>query len=98
MFESMLVWDELPNSGELLKLIIPNQGRKALSGWINCSGMVTSYKMSENEMDYRGSKSGIIPVKEQRVDGSYLGALYIKTKVKIYSNGFRKKLSNQDPF
>ena len=42
--------------------------------------MVTSYKMSENEMGYRGSKSkyhipqpsGII-VKEQRVDGSYFG-------------------------
>jgi hypothetical protein len=27
--------------------------------------------MSESKMDYRGSKSGIIPVKEQRVDGSW---------------------------
>jgi hypothetical protein len=27
--------------------------------------------MSENEMGYRGSKSGVSPVKEQRVDGSY---------------------------
>jgi LAGLIDADG endonuclease len=40
--------------------------------------MVTSYKISENEMGYRGSKSEIlnpqpnkISVKEQRVDGSY---------------------------
>jgi len=40
--------------------------------------MVTNYKMSENEMGYRGSKSEIknpqlneISVKEQRVDGSY---------------------------
>lgn len=40
--------------------------------------MVTSHKMSENEMGYRGSKSDIkspqpnrISVKEQRVDGSY---------------------------
>jgi hypothetical protein len=40
--------------------------------------MVTSYKMSENEMGYRGSKSEIrhpspkrITVKEQRVDGSW---------------------------
>ena len=40
--------------------------------------MVTSYKMKETEMGYRGSKSGIknpqpieISVKEQRVDGSY---------------------------
>jgi hypothetical protein len=29
--------------------------------------------MSENEMGNRGSKSGIMPVKEQRVDGSYFG-------------------------
>jgi hypothetical protein len=43
--------------------------------------MVTSHKMSENKMDYRGSKSEIIQtpqpielsVKEQRVDGSYFG-------------------------
>jgi hypothetical protein len=40
--------------------------------------MVTSYKMNENEMEYRGSKSEITElttvkvksVKEQRVDGS----------------------------
>jgi hypothetical protein len=30
--------------------------------------------MSENEMGYRGSKSGVLPVKEQRVDGSYFGS------------------------
>ena len=47
--------------------------------------MVTSSKMSENEMDYRGSKSEIqipqpqkISVKEQRVDGSY--CIFIKSK------------------
>jgi hypothetical protein len=34
--------------------------------------MVISYRMSENEMGYRGSKSllDISKVKEQRVDGS----------------------------
>ena len=37
--------------------------------------MVTSHKMNENEMGYRGSKSEIkrpqpFSVKEQRVDGS----------------------------
>ena len=61
--------------------------------------MVTSLKMSENKMDNRGSKSKILNsmvVKEQRVDGSChkrnpLG-------IKMYSNGFRKKLSNQSPF
>jgi len=48
--------------------------------------MVTSHKMIENEMGYRGSKSEIpspqpngIYVKEQRVDGSYC----IKTKNKM---------------
>jgi hypothetical protein len=40
--------------------------------------MVTSHKMNENEMGYRGSKSEFLSpqpfensVKEQRVDGSY---------------------------
>jgi hypothetical protein len=37
--------------------------------------MVTSQKMSENEMGYRGSKSDSkISVKEQRVDGSYINS------------------------
>ena len=39
--------------------------------------MVTSYKMNESEMGYRGSKSKFAFkrdfVKEQRVDGSYFG-------------------------
>jgi hypothetical protein len=45
-----------------------------MSGQSNYLGMVTSYKMRETEMGYRGSKSVIfynIIVKEQRVDGSY---------------------------
>jgi hypothetical protein len=32
--------------------------------------MVISQKMSENKIDNRGSKSGILPVKEQRADGN----------------------------
>jgi hypothetical protein len=37
--------------------------------------MVTSHKMIENEMGYRGSKSALVSstVKEQRVDGSCSG-------------------------
>lgn len=65
--------DKLSNSGKLLKLTVPNSTRKGTSGWTNYSGKVTSCKMSENEMDNRGSKSVIfnnIAVKEQRVDGS----------------------------
>jgi len=46
-----------------------------MSGQNNYLGMVTSHKMNENEMGYRGSKSKFITqtnfVKEQRVDGSW---------------------------
>jgi hypothetical protein len=57
--------------------MVPSYSRKAISGQNNYLGMVTSHKMSENEMGYRGSKSEFlnlktkeISVKEQRVDGS----------------------------
>ena len=53
--------------------------------------------MIEKEMDNRGSKSDIsLSVKEQRVDGSW----YKRNSFvfKVYSNGFRKKLSNKSPF
>ena len=46
--------------------------------------MVTSYKMRETEMGNRGSKSGISPVKEQRVDGSC--SKINKFAIKVYSN------------
>ena len=65
---------KLSNSGDALKLFILNYIWKYISGWSNYSGIVTSKKMSENKMGYRGSKSGAgfaRPVKEQRVDGSY---------------------------
>ena len=67
-----LKWVKLSNSGDTLKTIVPNYIRKAISGGTNYSGMVISYRMSENEMGYRGSKSVYIKytVKEQRVDGS----------------------------
>jgi hypothetical protein len=72
-FGKTLNWLKLSNSGDTLKLMIPNYIRKTISGWTNYPGMVTSYKMSENEMGYRGSKSVFFnTVKEQRVDGSWL--------------------------
>ena len=55
--------------------------------------------MCENEMDNRGSKSAIlenIAVKEQRVDGSWYKSNSFLFKV--YSNGYRKILSSQNPF
>jgi len=64
-------WEKLSNSGELLKLMIPSYIRKIISGWSNLPCMVTTHKMSENEMEYRGSKSVKPTVKEQRVDGSW---------------------------
>lgn len=65
--------------------------------------MVISYKMIENEMGYRGSKSICKNiVKEQRVDGSYFGlaprlrytlmASERRYQVRILSNQLTKKL------
>ena len=59
--------------------MIPNYIRKILSGQHNYLGMVTSHKMIENEMGYRGSKSVLAAVKEQRVDGSWLLAFSIRS-------------------
>ena len=52
---------------------------KYIGGWTNYSGIVISHKMNESEMEYRGSKSVVnevnsTTVKEQRVDGGYIGA------------------------
>ena len=56
-FGTSLLCLQLSNSGEPLKFMIPNYGWKTISGWTNYSGMVTSHKMIENEMENRGSKS-----------------------------------------
>ena len=64
-------WVKLSNSGDTLKLMIPSYLRKIISGQNNYLGMVTSHKMTETEMGYRGSKSANKAVKEQRVDGSW---------------------------
>jgi len=81
-FGKTLLWVKLSNSGDSLKFMKPSYNWKIISGWSNYSGKVTSHKMNESEMGYRGSKSEFIPlylqpicinsVKEQRVDGSYL--------------------------
>ena len=72
-FGKALYWLKLSNSGDALKLMIPSYSRKAISGQNNYLGMVTSHKMNESEMGYRGSKSVLKSnaVKEQRVDGSW---------------------------
>lgn len=66
--------DKLSNSGNLLKLKVPNCGCKTESGWSNYSGKVISLKIGENQMDNHGSKSTkliCMVVKEQRVYGSW---------------------------
>nr|UEV87047.1 hypothetical protein [Grifola frondosa] len=72
-FGKTLIWLKLSNSGDTLKLMVPSYSRKAISGWTNHPCTVTSQKMNENEMGYRGSKSELVnnSVKEQRVDGSW---------------------------
>ena len=53
--------------------MIPSHNGNVMCGQNNYLGTVTSHKMSENEMGYRGSKSVLLTstVKEQRVDGSW---------------------------
>lgn len=74
---------KLSNSGDTLKLMVPSDDRKIVRGWTNYPCMVTSYKMSENEMGYRGSNSKLNFVKEQRVDGSW--NLKVKSKFLRYT-------------
>ena len=66
------MWVKLSNSGNFLNFVIPNYNRKFISGQINYLDKVTSYKLSENEIEYRGSKSVLYnTVKEQWLDGNY---------------------------
>jgi hypothetical protein len=72
-------WVKLSNSGDTLKLMIPNFIRKAISGQSNDLGMVISHKIDENQIGYRGSKSILSNiVKEQRVDGSYCKSMQLR--------------------
>ena len=71
-FGKMKYWLKLSNSGEPLKLLLPSNNWKVISGWTNYSCMVIIQKISEKLMGNRGSKSNLFTnfVKEQRVDGS----------------------------
>lgn len=106
-FGKSSMWDQLSNSGDFLKILIPNYIRKYVSGPSNHWCKVISQNIIERARDYRGSKSvvmrlvlfilssGYSTVKEQRVDGSLYKNILV---YKVYSNGFRKKLSSQNPF
>ena len=98
-FGKTLKWVKLSNSGDTLKLMVPSYSRKAISGQNNYLGMVTSHKMNENEMGYRGSKSDFLveSVKEQRVDGSWCKKpLHLRCTLMGFERNYQIKIpSNQ---
>ena len=63
------------NSGDPLKLLVPNENRKMLCGWINYLCEVISQKITKKGMGNRGSKLvtslNNVTVKEQRVNGNF---------------------------
>jgi hypothetical protein len=92
----LLMWVKLSNSGDSLKLLVPSYIRKAISGWTNHSCMVTSQKISEKKMGYRGSKSdpySLTSVKEQRIDGSwYIKSMYLRFILMGFERNYRVKI------
>lgn len=94
---------KLPNSGNLLKLLILSHSRKAMSGWSNYSGIVTSQEMIERKMDNRGSKSVICEkttVKEQRVNGNWCGkafSCFSAPHLRCTLMGFERSYQNKIP-
>nr|ATI20342.1 LAGLIDADG endonuclease [Juglanconis sp.] len=94
-FGNTLNWLKLSNSGDILKILIPNYIRKYVSGPSNHRCRVISQNIIERARDHRGSKSIInwlmhainnklIIVKEQRVDGSWF--LFMKAIPNIKRN------------
>jgi hypothetical protein len=47
-FGKSLLWVKLSNSGEILKLMLPNYNWKFISGWSNYSCTVITHKICEN--------------------------------------------------
>nr|WVH38330.1 LAGLIDADG endonuclease [Trametes versicolor] len=90
-------WVKPSNSGDTLKFLIPSYSRKAISGQNNYLGMVTSQEMIENEMGYRGSKSALLAVKEQRVDGGYcIKSMQLRCTLMGFERNYQiKNLSKQ---
>ena len=76
-------WVLWPNSGKLLKLLVPSCDQKFVSGPTNHWCTVTSHKMIEREMENRGSKSIILKFKSNMYCNSFR---FITTKVLIKSD------------
>lgn len=95
-FGKSLLWEELSNSGNTLKFMIPSRYWKIMSGWSSYSCMVTSQKISEKRMGNHGSKSIFRIVKEQRINGSWHKINF--PVLKIYSYKISKNLLSHNPF
>lgn len=83
-----------PNSGDALKFLVPSNSRKTISGWSNDPCTVTSQKINENEIGYRGSKSRVLRstlVKEQRVDGSWFNFLNLRCVLTGFERNYQIK-------
>ena len=98
-FRITLNWLKLSNSGDTLKLMVPNHSRKAMSGWTNHPCTVISHKKDEKKMGYRGSKSEINhSVKEQRVDGSWcrynhlMNVLHLRCTLMGFERNYQVKI------
>lgn len=100
-FRKSLIWVKLSNSGNTLKLLVPNLVGNYGGGWINYSYKVTNQEMIEREMGNRGSKSITkhnVIVKEQRVYGSWYGMNlpYLRCTLTGFERSYLVKiLSNQ---
>jgi len=96
-----LIGSKLSNSGDTLKLLIPNYIRKIICGWNNHPCKVISQEIDENKMGYRGSKSDFISqmesVKEQRVDGSWRIAPYKAMRLRYTLMGFERNTQINNP-
>ena len=85
-FKKSLSCHILPNSEDILKLLVPHDGLTAMCRWLNNSSRVISQKIIEREVDYCGSKSSIKTnwlVKEQWVDGSWHTSLCFYNKLML---------------
>ena len=102
------MWVKLSNSGDTLKLLVPNLVGNCGGVWTNSSCTVANQEMIERKMGYRGSKSisdylkavskNTVIVKEQRVNGSWYGInlSYLRCTLTGSKRNYQVKiLSNQ---
>jgi len=93
-----LWWVKLSNSGDTLKLLVPNYSRKVISGWTNYSCTEIIQKISEKIMGYRGSKSdfNMKSVKEQRVDGSlWIKQIHVRCTLMGFERNYQIKIPSK---